>query len=226
MTVKLDFIKQIGYTEIWYCFKKIGVIFKQVVRHEKIKVTKMIPEEKMPKFNEQKTTEAASILLRLNGGEMNYMKLIKLLYFIDKKSIKEKDRPITNDIYYSMKDGQVLSTVLDYVRNKKIGNYWHQHIIEGKRQFTVRLIGAPLKPSKLSPSEVDIIESVFTELGKFDQFYLGNLTKKGSEYKKTTSRIETPIEDIFLDLGFGNQDIDEIKEMLKEKAYLDTLFEL
>jgi hypothetical protein len=31
-------------------------------------------------FNERKATEAAAYLLKLRGGRMSYMKLIKLLY--------------------------------------------------------------------------------------------------------------------------------------------------
>jgi hypothetical protein len=203
----------------------MGGIFKQIIKYDKTKVCKMNQEEITPKFNEQKTTEAATILLRLSGGEMNYMKLIKLLYIIDKKSIKEKESPITYDMYYSMKDGQVLSTVLDFVKNKKIGNYWHKHIqLYGR--YSVGIVGEPIKPNKLSPSEVEIIESVYDEFGKYDPFYLGKLTKKGSEYKKTTSSIKIPIEDIYVDLGYKAPDIEAIKERLKEKASIDALFEI
>jgi hypothetical protein len=225
MATKFDFIKQIYYNVTCYCFKKMGVIFKQIVRNWRTKVFQMNLEENIPKFNEQKTTEAASILLRLCGGEMNYMKLIKLLYIIDKKAIKERESPITYDMYYSMKDGQVLSTVLDFVKNKRIGNYWHQHIRLYSR-YSVGFIGEPVKPNKLSPLEIEIIESVFNEFGKYDPFYLGQLTKKGSEYKKTTSSIKTPIEDIYADLGFKAPDIEKITERLKEKASIDALFEI
>ena len=182
-------------------------------------------EEYNPKFNELKTTEAAHILLNLSGGEINYMKLIKLLYFIDKKAMKEKEHPITYDIYFSMKDGQVLSTVLDLVNNKRIGNYWHKYI-ERSDRYTVRLINPVLKLKMLSPSEVKIIKAVYHELGHLNQFELGRLTKKGSEYKATTSRIRTPLDDILSDLGFNKGDILEIKETLKERADIENLVEV
>jgi hypothetical protein len=34
--------------------------------------------------NEIKTTQDAALFLKLNGGKMNYMKLIKLMYLADR----------------------------------------------------------------------------------------------------------------------------------------------
>ena len=34
----------------------------------------------IPRFREDKTTDAALLLIQLAGGEINYMKMIKLLY--------------------------------------------------------------------------------------------------------------------------------------------------
>ena len=39
------------------------------------------------KFNEKKTTQAASRFLTLAQGQMNYMMLIKLLYLIDREAL-------------------------------------------------------------------------------------------------------------------------------------------
>ena len=64
-------------------------------------------------FNEKKATQAAAHLLKLRGGKMSYMKLIKLLYLADREAILAWGRPITTDGYASMDRGPVLSRVLD-----------------------------------------------------------------------------------------------------------------
>lgn len=179
------------------------------------------PEYK-PVFNEGKTTEAASVLLQLEGGEMNYMKLIKLLYFIDKAALRDWERPVTFDRYYSMKDGQVLTTVLDLVKDKLTGEIWHKHITRSG-QYSVKLEGS-LELKLLSPAEVELIKGLYTKLGKLDQFALGRLIKQGSEYKKTDSSIETPLGDLLSDLKFGAEDISGILENLKERAEIESLF--
>src|SRR5208282_6704121 len=64
-------------------------------------------------FNERKATEAAARLLKLRGGTMSYMKLIKLLYLADREALLRWGRPISTDRYVSMDKGPVLSRVLD-----------------------------------------------------------------------------------------------------------------
>jgi hypothetical protein len=39
-------------------------------------------------FNEQKATQAAAFLIAANGGQINYMKLIKLLYLANRKAFQ------------------------------------------------------------------------------------------------------------------------------------------
>lgn len=195
------------------------------VRQWEAEIDQVQKSQLLPKFNEKKTTEAANILLQLSGGEMSYMKLIKLLYFIDKEAIKERERPITYDIYFSMKDGQILSNVLNFVRDKKRGEYWHKYIKRGSR-YTVKLTNEDIEIKYLSRFEIKLIESIYNRLGKYDQFTLGKFTKRGSEYKKTETRIQTPIEDVYADLGYEPSDITEIMKDLNEKALLDQLFEM
>ena len=38
-------------------------------------------------FNERKATEAAAHLLALRGGQMHYLKLLKLLYIADREAL-------------------------------------------------------------------------------------------------------------------------------------------
>lgn len=214
-----------------YCFTNYNL------GHIMIKVGKIITplfmilfwshtmSEYTQKFNEEKATEAASILLHLNGGKMNYMKMIKLLYFIDRKALEKWERPVTYDTYYSMKQGQILSTVLDLAKNKIKGKYWHNHIAKSG-MYSVELISEHKELKKLSPAEVELIESVYGELGKHDQFDLGRRTKEGAEYQETQTSIQTTLDNLLSALKYDNEDIERIKETLGEKAYLDALFEV
>ncbi len=85
------------------------------------------------KFNEIKTTQAASLFLKKNDRKMNYMKLIKLLYFVDREALRLWERPVTGDTYFSMKHGPVLSNVFDIINNGEDpddNSYWYKHITE------------------------------------------------------------------------------------------------
>ncbi len=47
------------------------------------------------KFDEVRATQAAAVLLKLAGGQMNYTKLIKLLYLADKQTLARVGKPLT-----------------------------------------------------------------------------------------------------------------------------------
>src|SRR4051812_27718977 len=74
----------------------------------------------LPRFREDKTTQAAALLLKWAGGRMNYMKLIKLLYLADRTALLRWGRPITFARPISMRHGPVLSEVLDLINEGQL----------------------------------------------------------------------------------------------------------
>ena len=63
-------------------------------------------------FNEAKAAQTAARLLKLRGGRMSYLKLIKLMYLIDREALLRWGRPVTTDCYVSMDKGPILSRTL------------------------------------------------------------------------------------------------------------------
>src|SRR5690242_6025860 len=108
----------------------------------------------MMRFNEKKATQAAAQFLRLANGRMNYMKLIKLLYIADREALLRWGRPITTDVYFSMKHGPVLSEVLDLISEGPdpfFGEtFWSRHI--SKEDYDVSLKADPTQ-DQLSEAE-------------------------------------------------------------------------
>lgn len=66
-------------------------------------------------------------MLELAGGQMEYIHLIKLLYLADRQALEEWSRPITTDRYVSMKDGIMLSRILDHIKLND-SELWTNHI--------------------------------------------------------------------------------------------------
>ena len=81
-----------------------------------------------PRF-EQKTTEAAALLIQLSGGRIRYIKLLKLLYYADREAFAQWERPITYDNYAAMTYGPVLSSTYDLIKGNSNGKYWNRYII-------------------------------------------------------------------------------------------------
>jgi hypothetical protein len=113
------------------------------------------------KFDEAKATQAACRLIHRRGGEIDYGSLVKLLYLVDREAIKRWGRPITGDQIVSMPRGPVLSTILDWVRNRfevGEGTYWLAHI---ERCSSPRLRERKSPGlDDLSDAEVELIDGI------------------------------------------------------------------
>jgi uncharacterized phage-associated protein len=178
-----------------------------------------------PRFNEQKTTEATAIFLDLNGGKMNYMKLLKLLYLTDRKAFKKWERPITYDSYVSMKFGPVLSSTYDLIKASFAGSkYWGNTIATEK--YEVILKDKPPKIKKLSQAEIDLIKEIFKDYGKHSISLLSRITHSLPEYRDPPygSSIPIPMGSLLEALNYNTKDIQRIFSELQEEASITETF--
>ncbi|MSU62857.1 MAG: DUF4065 domain-containing protein, partial [Pedosphaera sp.] len=63
-------------------------------------------------FNIRKATEVATQFLQRGGGTINTMKLVKLIYLLDRLSLDRRGIPVVGGDYLSMRNGPVVSEVL------------------------------------------------------------------------------------------------------------------
>lgn len=96
-------------------------------------------------FNELRATEAAARFLKLWGGPMNYLKLTKLLYLLDREALLRWERPVTTDRCVSVDNGPVVGRIYDLLREKSApgaGVIWRCHI-SGLENGEVALLVEP-----------------------------------------------------------------------------------
>jgi hypothetical protein len=80
----------------------------------------MIQKTSFP-FEPQKATEVAARFIALSGGTINIMKLVKLVYLLDRESIARRGVPVVGGVYLSMRNGPVTSEILDLINS---GQLW------------------------------------------------------------------------------------------------------
>lgn len=114
-------------------------------------------------FNEEKAAAAAARLLELNKGPMEYIKLIKLLYLADRRSLIETGYPITGDAMVSMDHGPVLSRVYDSLNFAGDDGPWQRHV-SAPENYAVRLL-APTDGMPVSEYEEEVLREVFSAYG-------------------------------------------------------------
>jgi uncharacterized phage-associated protein len=164
-------------------------------------------------YREDKATQAAAFLLARHGGRMNHMKLIKLLYLVDREALLRWGRPVTFDWYYSLQHGPILSFTLNRINeDPEPANptYWHRFISERRVHEVELLRDAPV--DELSPAEVALLNDVFERLGHLTQWDLRDLSHSLPEWRDPQgSRLPIEVGDI---LRAGRIPADQAQEIL------------
>lgn len=165
-------------------------------------------------FDETKATQIAAYLLRLRGGQMHYMKLIKLMYLADREAILRWGVPITRDRYVSMDNGPVLSRVLNLITDDRPKPVWSEFISAPLGEYEVKLLrDAPT--DALSRAEEKLLDEIFQMYGYRNRWELiENVMHKLPEWQNPNkSAIPILIRDI---LKAGGESEDEIRVVLRE----------
>ncbi len=174
------------------------------------------------RFNLIKTTQATAEFLKRNDNQMNYMKLIKLLYLADRACLSLWERPITGDSYYSMTNGPILSEVLDLISAGDDPNnpsYWYK-IISEQEHYEVKLICDPPN-DELSKREIDIININDTKFKKYDQWDMVDYCHENLPEWQDPGRTSLPIrsEDILQVLDKTDIEISLIEDEIDTLNY-------
>ncbi|MFA6176372.1 MAG: Panacea domain-containing protein, partial [Phycisphaerae bacterium] len=120
-------------------------------------------------FNARKSAQAAAVLLKLNGGDMDKYLFIKMLYLSDRAAIAKWEEPITGDSAASMQYGPVLSAIYDLTKGDcpSARGDWAPFISDSDEQTNrISLLQDP-GTSELSRAEITILESVFEKFNEF-----------------------------------------------------------
>lgn len=176
-------------------------------------------------FRQEKATQAAARLLKLRGGRMSYMKLLKLLYLADRKALIELARPITYDRFVSMPQGPVLSQTYNLMVGEEAPtapSYWRQYISEPSN-FEVSLLHDPTT-SELSPAQEQILDAVFAEFGKMGRWELVEITHRLPEWKDPHgSSVPISVHELLRGAGLEDDDIAAVDEALAADDVLAQL---
>ena len=130
-----------------------------------------VPRRNFP-FDTEKATEVASRFARLEGGRINILKLVKLIYLLDRFSLRQRNVPVVGGAYFSMKNGPVTSEILDLINAGQLAGMespWSGYI-SSRRNHEVS--ARRILTGFLSSSEVSYLERIYRIHGAKDQWQL------------------------------------------------------
>ena len=173
-------------------------------------------------MNIEKLIQAVGYIMEKYNNVLNYTKLIKLLYLSDRKSFAETGYSITGDSYVSMKNGPVLSTLYDLIKNKSsdipLQYYWNSKFTTDG--YNIHRVCTFIPKGELSASDMeimDLIDRQFHNTSYSSMIDYVHDPKNCPEWKDTLSSIPLPKSEILKQIGFSNEDIQIILE--EEESY-------
>jgi len=185
-------------------------------------------------FNFQKSLQASLHLLRLAGGRMWNIDLLKMLYIADRESLAEEGHTITGDFVNALPRGPILRTVLNLIKNKDSqSEQWHYFIgtcynVSTRRLDVFAKKYVPLEEGELCRFEKEILDRVFQEhRGKDLVAYTHTFLewKKYEESINSSKKKSYPITIQDILEGIGKPElIERVKRNVAEQKYYSKLF--
>jgi uncharacterized phage-associated protein len=180
------------------------------------------------RFNLGKATEAACLFLERGGGQMHTMKLVKLMYLLDRLSLDRRGTPVCGGDYLSMRNGPVTSEVLDLVNAGRLvgerDQRWEQ-CVTGRTNHQVKLEQMPGR-EHLSDAEVSLLDETWADHGSKDQWQLVEWCHSHCKEWTPVANGCAPIavEQVGIALGKSSAQVSRLRQEAIELNQLDEIF--
>lgn len=180
------------------------------------------------RFQIGKATEAACEFLQRAGGRLNIMKVVKLIYLLDRLSLDRRGIPVVGGDYLSMRNGPVTSEVLDLINSGRLlgesDTRWEQYVSD-RRDHDLQLEQMPAR-EHLSGAELKLLDEIWAQHGGKDQWQLVEWCHRHCGEWTPVSRGCAPIavERIAQALGKPPEVVQKLAREAAELNMLDEVF--
>jgi uncharacterized phage-associated protein len=155
---------------------------------------------------------------------MSFLKLIKLLYFVDREALLRWGRPVTTDRYVSMDKGPVLSKVHDLITEDPYEQTVWYALISRPDNYEVSLLQDPPPSDELSVAEERLIDEIFDKFGARSRWELVDLSHNLPEWKDPQgSAIPLNYEDILRGAKRPEEDIRTVLQELEDLGKVQAI---
>ncbi len=159
-------------------------------------------------YNSVKAAQAAAKIIKLHGGAIDTLVLMKLLYLADREALLDSGYTITGDTMMSMPHGPVLTNVLDSVTCN--ARPWRDYMKE-RQNHLLALENQEPSDDELSEYEIGILTKIHQRFGHLGPWEIRKITHELPEYEDpngSSSRIEPA--DILKFAGRSQKDIETL----------------
>jgi uncharacterized phage-associated protein len=175
-------------------------------------------------FNSRKAAQTCAFFALKAGGHIEKLKLIKLIYFCERKHIADHHMPMLWDEFYSLPHGPICSSTLNGIDGIIHEDIWSDFIARnGNIVVAIKKFKRP-EFDEISNADLKTLEAIWAEFGRFTASQLRNYSHKNcSEYTEVESgRVPISYKDVLEALGDEDAEMveREIKSLRKAESAL------
>ncbi len=171
------------------------------------------------RFDVEKNIEAVGVLLSTTyRRKMTRIRVLKLLYFANRESIKDTGFPIADDKFVAMDFGMVMSNTYDCIKGKgDAATEWNKHFATEMDKFVV--MEHDPGADHLSDYAVDVLKATAKRYKYISDAQLIAATHDLEEYKKNFrgGHSSYPVSNLDILRAVGRDDAEEI--LAEGRAY-------
>ncbi len=182
-------------------------------------------------FSEKKAAQSAAFYLFKANSHLPVLKLMKLLYLAERKSLELFGYPIIGDRMVSMNNGPVLSMTLDLINGFSGPNQIWDSWVSDREEHNIAL----MDPSRirsvddlvaLSESDIEALELIWDQFGSWEKYALRDYTHQALPEWKTPSgsSYTIEIETVLSAIGLSEEDINSAIDCLLEQSKISEAF--
>ena len=154
------------------------------------------------------------------------MRLLKLLYFADRKSLEETGRPITGDRFVAMPHGPTLSGLLDLVNQEGFNNdEWDKYI--QRDGYNIRMVNDPGN-DELCRYEIELLSRIWQQHRENGEWAVAIESEKLPEFIQNNpgeSSKLIPLSDVLKALG-KTAWLNDVLNIAEESAEIDRILDI
>jgi uncharacterized phage-associated protein len=180
-----------------------------------------------PWFNVRKAAQVAAFFAKQEGGNINVLKLVKLIYLANRKAMEKLDFPLLNDNLVSMDHGPVVSLTYDYINGSQLDRDGWEEFVTDRSGYAVGLVKADLSIDdldELSEIEIEILTETWKSFGHFDKWKMRDYTHDNCPEWEDPDGSSQPIPYARVFKFLSKQETDFLVRRILDQRRTDELF--
>ena len=173
-------------------------------------------------FNVRKAAQVTFFFAMKEGGQINVLKLSKLLYIADREHMYRHDSPILGDMLVSMDHGPVNSITLDFINGYATSRDRWDAFVADRAGYKIGVASEFSEDDldELSAAEFETLRNVWKQFGQKTKYQLRDWTHNNCPEWEDPAGSSAPIpyERVFKFLGKRNAE--ELARQVDEDRHL------